>query len=475
LETVLRDMSGKITSDQRSEIAVVAEFLKTDESRITGDAQTVLLNLKQDPALSSAVQSHINPAIKSYSDSNEKFVDLIEHVSHDDLSKVDAASVIAAANDASDSSAKLWTASVEQLDTMLDKRIDGLKSIRLNALLISSAVLLALAVGSLSISRSMVKMLRRTVESLSHGAQQVASASGQISASSQSLAKGASESAASLEETSSSLEEISSMTKKNADTAHQASVLSAEAKSIADKGNGAMTKMGAAIAEIEKSASQTAKIIKTIDEIAFQTNLLALNAAVEAARAGEAGKGFAVVAEEVRNLAMRSAEAAKNTAGLIEGSVQNAKNGVAIADQVAQVLSEITTASAKVNMLVAEIAAASAEQSQGVSQVNQAIQQMDKVTQSNAAAAEESAASAQELNSQSEQLHSVVGDLRHLVQGTNELAASPTPRQARGSRSVSKKTMKTVAGSRHEAAVALNSESKSSKESKDFIDFNVAA
>ena len=267
------------------------------------------------------------------------------------------------------------------------------------------------------ITRSITKPVIRIITALASGSEQTASAAGQVSSSSQSLAQGASEQAASLEETSSSLEEMSSMTKKNADSAHQANVLSGEAKTVADKGNLAMGKMSSAIADIQKSAMETAKIIKTIDEIAFQTNLLALNAAVEAARAGEAGKGFAVVAEEVRNLAMRSAEAAKNTAGLIEGSVQNAKNGVAIATEVATSLSEIQQSTEKVNALVAEIAAANAEQSQGIGQVNQAVQQMDKVTQGNAAAAEESAAASEQLSSQSEQMRSVVNDLQELVGG----------------------------------------------------------
>src|SRR6185295_18888337 len=147
----------------------------------------------------------------------------------------------------------------------------------------------------------------------------------------------------SLEETTSALEEMASMTRKNAETAQQAAGLAGETKSAADRGNQAMHKMGTAIAEIQKSATETAKIIKVIDEIAFQTNLLALNAAVEAARAGEAGTGFAVVAEEVRNLAMRSAEAAKNTSAMIEESVSNARNGVALSQDVAKSLGEITS------------------------------------------------------------------------------------------------------------------------------------
>ncbi|MGA2501438.1 MAG: carbonic anhydrase, partial [Tepidisphaeraceae bacterium] len=209
----------------------------------------------------------------------------------------------------------------------------------------------ALIVGSMLaffITRSITGPVRRIADTLAAGADQTASAAGQVSASSQSLAQGASEQAASLEETSSSLEEMSSMTKKNADSAQQAAGLSGEAKTAADQGNQAMDKMSSAINEIQKSAAATAKIIKVIDEIAFQTNLLALNAAVEAARAGEAGKGFAVVAEEVRNLAMRSAEAAKNTASMIEESVQNAKNGVAITSEVAKSLQEITGAATKV-------------------------------------------------------------------------------------------------------------------------------
>jgi methyl-accepting chemotaxis protein len=277
---------------------------------------------------------------------------------------------------------------------------------------------LASAIGiafGLVIIRSINRALTAMVGTLSAGAEQTSAAAGQVSSSSQSLAQGASEQAASLEETSSSLEEMSSMTKRNAHTAQQASALSAEAKAAADKGNAAMGRMSAAIGDIQRSAGETAKIIKTIDEIAFQTNLLALNAAVEAARAGEAGKGFAVVAEEVRNLAMRSAEAAKTTNALIEGSVNNARNGVAIAAEVGATLGEIVVASQKVNGLIAEIAAASGEQANGIGQVNTAVTQMDQVTQGNAAAAEECAAAAEELSSQAEQLAAVVGELTALV------------------------------------------------------------
>ena len=285
------------------------------------------------------------------------------------------------------------------------------------------------------IVRGVNKALNKIAAALGEGSEQVASASSQVSSSSQGIAQGASEQAAALEETTSALEEMSSMTKKNAETAQQAAALSAETKSASDKGNQAMVKMSSAINDIQKSSQETAKIIKVIDEIAFQTNLLALNAAVEAARAGEAGKGFAVVAEEVRNLAMRSAEAAKNTSALIEESVQNARNGVGISGEVAKTLEEITGAATKVSALVGEIAAASQEQSQGIGQVNTAMSQMDQVTQSNAAGAEESAAASEELSSQAEQLRGTVGDLLVLVGGARTAAKATTP--TRGTRTTS--------------------------------------
>jgi methyl-accepting chemotaxis protein len=279
---------------------------------------------------------------------------------------------------------------------------------------VGAAVAFAAGLGFL-IVHSVGKILTRMAAALGEGSMQVASASTQVSGSSQTLAQGASEQAASLQETSSALEQMSSMTRRNAQTSEQAASLASEAKSAANRGNQAMSRMGDAINEIQKSATETAKIIKVIDEIAFQTNLLALNAAVEAARAGEAGKGFAVVAEEVRNLAMRSAEAAKNTSSLIEGSVQSSRNGVAISDEVARTLDEIRLASEKVDALISEIAVAGKEQAQGIEQVNTAVSQMDKVTQVTAATAEESASAAEEMSSQAVVLNTVVDELVELV------------------------------------------------------------
>jgi len=220
---------------------------------------------------------------------------------------------------------------------------------------------------------------------------------------------------------------MASMTHQNAENADQAKVLANSARDSAVKGTTAMTRMTDSINRIKTSSDQTAKIVKTIDEIAFQTNLLALNAAVEAARAGEAGKGFAVVAEEVRNLAQRSATAAKDTAGMIEEAVKNANGGVQITDDVAAILAEITEGASKVSDLVKEIAAAVKEQAQGIEQVNVAVSQMDKVTQQNASNSEESASAAEELNSQAEELQNMISEFRLSVDNHGKTRPQPMP------------------------------------------------
>ena len=280
--------------------------------------------------------------------------------------------------------------------------------------------LAAIVIGLLTstgLVRAITKPINRVIAGLSAGSDQVTSASGQVASASQSLAQGASEQASSLEETSSSLEEMSSMTRQNADNSTKADNLMKEASGLIHGASVSMQRMSEAIEKIKSSAAETAKIIKTIDEIAFQTNLLALNAAVEAARAGEAGKGFAVVAEEVRNLARRSAEAAKNTADLIEGAQKNAESGVDVTGEVIKSFTAIEESSTKVATLVAEIAAASKEQSQGIDQINTAVAEMDKVVQQNAASAEESASASEELSSQAQELNTMVSDLRTIVEG----------------------------------------------------------
>lgn len=266
-----------------------------------------------------------------------------------------------------------------------------------------------------ALSDSLNKAVENLDEALSQVAStgsHVASASDQVQLGSQRIAEGTTEQASALEEIASSLEEMTSMTRHSADNANQAKHLADETRQQAEHGNVAMIEMGKAIDKIKQSADEQAKIVKTIDEIAFQTNLLALNAAVEAARAGDAGKGFAVVAEEVRNLAQRSAEAARTTSAMISESVEKSEHGVSITNQVADALNQIQSSAHKTNDLIAEIAAAANEQAQGIGQVNTAVTQLDSATQQAADTSQESATIASELNQQVDQLAEMVARFR---------------------------------------------------------------
>jgi methyl-accepting chemotaxis protein/methyl-accepting chemotaxis protein-1 (serine sensor receptor) len=263
--------------------------------------------------------------------------------------------------------------------------------------------------------RQINQRLRKAILELGEGAEQVAGAAGQVSSSSQSQAQASSEQAASLEETSSAATEINSMARQNSDNSLAAAELVSQSQQKFEQTNHSLDRMVGAMAEINSQSDKISKIIKVIDEIAFQTNILALNAAVEAARAGEAGMGFAVVADEVRSLAQRSAQAAKDTASLIEESIGKSNEGKATVDQVTIAIRSITEDSIRVKTLVDEVSQGSQEQVRGIDKISASITQMERVTQSAAASSEQGAAAAEELNAQSQALKNVVEQLTSMV------------------------------------------------------------
>jgi methyl-accepting chemotaxis protein len=285
----------------------------------------------------------------------------------------------------------------------------------------------SLAVGAAVILtvRGVSAGLRRVTAEMSDSADQVASASSQVSAASQSLAQSSSEQAASLEETSASSAEITSMTRTNAENAHAAVKLTAAVDQRVIEANHSLKEMIMSMKDINAASDKISRIIKVIDEIAFQTNILALNAAVEAARAGEAGLGFAVVADEVRSLAQRSAQAARDTAAIIEESISKSNEGSARLNQVAGAISAITESVAKVKTLADEISAGSQEQARGMNQISHAITQMEQVTQETAASAEQSASASEELSAQAGTMRSVVKRLRAMVDVAADTGGTP--------------------------------------------------
>jgi hypothetical protein len=301
------------------------------------------------------------------------------------------------------------------------------RSLRLNLGLLGGGVILIVTLILIA-ARRVTRPIVEVIDGLRTSSERIIGAAAQVHGASQTLASGSSQQAGSIEETSASLEEIAATTRSNADSANRAKILATEARSAAEAGAADMRGMSQAVADIKTSSAKIAKIIKTIDEIAFQTNILALNAAVEAARAGEAGAGFAVVADEVRSLARRASEAARETAASISEAIETTDRGVQISTQVEAGLQRIVEKVRSVDELSAEIAVSSREQTQGIGEVNEAVTQMDHVTQRNAATADETANAATELNHQAGSLQQAVGALVLLLgKDAAQKPASPPP------------------------------------------------
>lgn len=303
----------------------------------------------------------------------------------------------------------------------LDERLIGYSRSLLIVLVLSVVAAFLVAAG---LQKQVSGPIVEIIEGLRSNAERMAGSSSQISTASQQMSEGASESASVLEETSSSLEEIASMTRQNAENAGESARFMSESKDLILKGNKAVEGTVRSMRHTRDSSEKVTKIIKTIEEIAFQTNLLALNAAVEAARAGEHGRGFAVVAEEVRSLAKRSADAAKDSASLIEDNAQRVVEGVRVSEEAGKSLSEIVARSGKITELVMGIAMASQEQSKGIGEVNTAVAQLDKVTQRNSANAEELSSSSVELASQAQAIQDMVTKLTGVLEGAGKSAGN---------------------------------------------------
>lgn len=400
---------NRTLEDMKQRLADSAELVKEYESNeLSAEEQAILPAFKE--------------AKEKYVESRTKVLDLALAGKKDAawrLYQADTYPDFKAYADGLDKLSDINVTIATAVDNQSDKDATTSTIILLISLIASLTLLVSLG---LMISKMIADPIIKAVESLGESSDRVASASEELSAASQQLAEGSTEQAASIQETSATIEESASMIQQTTDNTKQAAFLAKSTKDAAVKGSSEMSEMMSSMQELQKSSNEIAKIIKVIDEIAFQTNILALNAAVEAARAGDAGKGFAVVAEEVRNLAQRCAQAAQDTATIIESNIDLSTHGVNISSRVDSSLSEINTQAQKVNDLLDEVAVASQEQTQGISQINMAITQMEQVIRGNATTAEQSAAASNDLSVQALDLKDMVNTLTVLVHGAQAIS-----------------------------------------------------
>ncbi|MCD8478451.1 MAG: methyl-accepting chemotaxis protein [Sulfurospirillum sp.] len=356
-----------------------------------------------------AILKTIESESKAYEGALKELVVVIQETAKENAMRIKSAAEVI---NSAEAVVNIGLKNVDELSKESDENLDVASLIMIVGLIL--AVIISIAVA-IFIIRSIVKILTESVKSLSEGTTQVVSASEQISSASVSLAEGASSQASSVEEVSATIEEATASNNQNAENSREANLLAQHSNDAAKVGNQRVQDLMGAMEKITDSSQKIAKIIKTIDEIAFQTNLLALNAAVEAARAGEHGLGFAVVAEEVKNLAERSAGAAKEITGIIEASIDQVKAGTEVANKTKESFTEILNGIKKTSDLIGEIAISAKEQAEGMNQIATAMGSVDQITQQNASASEETAAAAEELNAQALSMLDNVSELAMLA------------------------------------------------------------
>lgn len=412
---ILANQMAQIISDARiagqralarSEVAIMQNAL----NRFPSLYQIVkeLIGQTRNPKTIAILQT-IESESKMYEQALRELILVMQDTAKENQIRIKAASEVLVAADAV---VNIGLKNVDELSLESDKTLDIASIVMIVGLLF--ALLVGIAV-SVYIIRSIVKIVTEAVKSLSDGATQVVSASEQISSASVSLAEGASSQASSVEEVSATIEQATASNNQNAENSREANLLAQHSNDAAKVGNQRVGDLMVAMEKITDSSQKIAKIIKTIDEIAFQTNLLALNAAVEAARAGEHGLGFAVVAEEVKNLAERSAGAAKEITGIIEASIDQVKAGTDVANKTKESFTEILNGIKKTSDLIGEIAISAKEQAEGMNQIATAMGSVDQITQQNASASEETAAAAEELNAQALSMLDNVSELAALA------------------------------------------------------------
>lgn len=415
--------SGEI-GGKKIDMAVLAALLReADIDRVAADASTALNEDANFYGSSATLQARLPAALKAYETVNRALVAQLDEIVAGKAAP-DGKALEASILKSLDEAKKLWLCGNEELASLLSTRIAALKHNRLISFAgVALAVALVVVVIWL-IVRGLNRLLAGVIAELSANCQDIATAAEQISSANERLSRDTNTQAASLDETSATLSEIQSMTERNTENALKANELSSNARNAAEHGSSGMKEMSSAMSDIRTSSSEIAQIIKTIDEIAFQTNILALNAAVEAARAGEAGLGFAVVSEEVRSLAQRSAEAAKDTTGKIERALGKTRQGVELTEKVAKTLDEILSKSRQQDELAKEVALASKEQNEGIAQIGKAVNEMSTVMQHNAISTESSVTIAYSLNEQARNLRKSIQDLRSLVGAQAKLAGT---------------------------------------------------